>query len=82
MIRSQNCLRPNALTATTQSGQTTALISGVITEYFQHENIEQNIGSKNDYVSLNSNRIKTLIRNLLGNAHPPHTGQLATSYHQ
>jgi len=45
-----------------------ALISGVIGEYFKHENIEQNIGSKNDYVSLDSNRIKTLIRNLLGNA--------------
>jgi signal transduction histidine kinase len=45
-----------------------ALIAGVITEYFQHENIEQHTGSENDYVSLDSNRIKTLIRNLLGNA--------------
>ena len=45
-----------------------ALISGVITEYFKHENIEQHIGSENDYVSLDSSRIKTLIRNLLDNA--------------
>ncbi|RUM94080.1 MAG: two-component sensor histidine kinase [Thiothrix sp.] len=46
----------------------TALISEVIGEYFKHENIEQHIGSENDYVSLDSSRIKTLIRNLLDNA--------------
>ena len=44
------------------------LIADVINEYFKHETIEQRIESEDNYISLDSSRIKTLIRNLLDNA--------------
>jgi len=45
-----------------------ALIADVINEYFRQETIEQRIEPEDDYISLDSSRIKTLIRNQLDNA--------------